>query len=226
MKFKKPQPKHILYISLIMMIVILTIIWINMPSQPPPIITITNPQNGQKYVSDKTSISLIFQKFLSDEEKSQINIITDPTVSLTISWPSNKKLLATPDNPLSSNTTYTITITYKDEPIHTFSFTTQFFSTEELNSQVRQQAQDDLIFGEAYSEFLQKYPWYRSLPINKDNYIIVYDFDEKAFRIRLKIKPETPTEKNEIVNQALTDLQEIGIDTKVANYEVLESVSE
>lgn len=223
MNLKKLQLKHALYILLLGIIILLVILLAKIPRRPSPTVIQTNPKNNQQYVSDTSSITIVLQKSLADEEKAQIGISSTPTIDLTTSWPSHRQLLAVPTTPFSADTSYTIAVTYKDALIHTFSFKTKFYSTEELRKQVWQQAEDDLIFGKAFAEFIQKYPWYRQLPIDNENYTIVYDFEKKAFRIRLKIQTKTPEEKDAIVKQALADLKEIGIDTKVANYDVLET---
>lgn len=87
---------------------------------------------------------------------------------------------------------------------------------EELKNLV----EGDLEYSKKVEIFKQKYPWYNKIPIERDSYTIVYDYDISSFRIRLKMKQTSPeSQRNEAVNKALKDISDIGGD--VTNYYIL-----
>jgi len=88
------------------------------------------------------------------------------------------------------------------------------FNLNELNSQESTQLiQDALKYGQALEKLNQTYPWYSKLPIETNEYRIIYDFDKKSFRIRL-LQPTSP----EIKQKALDALKNIGVDLTIFTY--------
>ena len=86
----------------------------------------------------------------------------------------------------------------------------------------KEQAQNEIIFNEAWDKLQKEYPWYKNLPIIKDGYTIVYDFDKKSFRIRLTSKNISSEERNVLVNSALDQLKKIKVDLKINTYYIIE----
>lgn len=76
---------------------------------------------------------------------------------------------------------------------------------------------NDLEFSRGLTDLHEKYPWYSKLPIENEDYRIIYDFDTNSFRIRLL------TESTEIIkNAALNNLKSIGVDITITSYYFLE----
>lgn len=72
----------------------------------------------------------------------------------------------------------------------------------------------DYIYAQATIDFIKKYPWYEKMPINTQEYLIVYDLDKSSFRIVLKMSPTSPeSQKNAAINSALQDIKSIGADS-------------
>ena len=79
-------------------------------------------------------------------------------------------------------------------------------SAEELEITVEGERQ----FNESVKTFAEKYPWYSSIPIDKEEYVIVYDFERGLFRIR--IKEGYAPNNQQTIQSALNDIKEIGAD--------------
>ncbi len=58
-------------------------------------------------------------------------------------------------------------------------------------------------YNAAITNLIEKYPWYRKIPIDRPDYFIVFDFNTNSFRIRFK----TP---NASLDQALQNIKNIG----------------
>jgi len=71
-------------------------------------------------------------------------------------------------------------------------------------------ANEDWEHAQYWKEIYSKYPWYSKLPIEKEDYRIIWDLEEESFRIRLKISENSPQEeKNILINQAVEDIENI-----------------
>ena len=138
----------------------------------------TSPKNRSENISDKTNILITFNKKLSENNKKDISIKMNPNEDFQITWNNNISEIIF-INPLKTNTEYLIKIFKKNNLIYEFTFKTTPFSTAQILEEGPKQSQDDLVFGEAYTKFLKEYPWYYKLPIDNDNYKIVYDFVKK-----------------------------------------------
>ncbi|MFC1700261.1 hypothetical protein ACFLZ4_01280 [Patescibacteria group bacterium] len=81
----------------------------------------------------------------------------------------------------------------------------------------------DLDFSEGVKTLHKDYPWYSKLPVDTEEYVIVFDLERKEFRIRLKV-PETSSQdiKDTTLNKAVSKLREItGQDFNNYTYYVL-----
>lgn len=69
---------------------------------------------------------------------------------------------------------------------------------------------NDFEYAKYWKDIYEEYPWYGKLPIEKEEYRLLWVLEEKSFRIRLKISENSPQEqKNKLINQALEDIQEL-----------------
>lgn len=190
-------------------------------TQTPYSVIKTSPDNDQKYVLDNTDLLITFNRNLNEEERSLLEITSTPEVELERVWESNSFLRLKPLENYKITTVYTIILTYKDIKIHTFSFTINPISTQQLDQQTPQLVEDALIVGEAQIKASQEYPWNRYLPIVREKYTIIFNFDKNAFRIRINVENPNPSERQSIINDALKDLEEIGVDTNKVKYYVI-----
>lgn len=174
----------------------------------------TFPFQGANYVLDDSTISFIFNQSLSDLEIASLTIMTEPKFDYETTFDKKIKLIIDPIYPLTTNTDHSISLFYEDELFFKLDFKTNPLTTEQINQGIEQQAEDDYYYAQTEAEFYQEYPWYQQLPIVTDEYTIVYDFSQKLFRVRLKDPNISDQEKVEVMNKALKDIQEIGIDVE------------
>jgi hypothetical protein len=76
--------------------------------------------------------------------------------------------------------------------------------------ELQQTIQGDSAFNNNVQTFTAKYPWYKEIPIETDKYFIVYDFEERAFRIR--VKEGIDINDPEVLKAALASIRNIGAD--------------
>jgi hypothetical protein len=71
----------------------------------------------------------------------------------------------------------------------------------------------DRDFAAALNEHVTNNPWYSEIPIEKEEYVIVYDFEHVSFRIRLKGQESSYTDemKDLYTESALKDIENLGI---------------
>ena len=213
-KLKKPQTKN-LPVPIIQ--VSPTIYFIKTPFN----VKETTPADKQNYVLDTTTIEITFDKELGEGEIVSIEVITEPKFEFEKIWQNNLTLKIKPINNLKPMTTYNITLTCNNSAFYLFSFTTNPYSTKELDEQSGQQLKDDLLFAKTELNYHKKYPWYSKLPIIREEYTIIYNFKKEAFRIRIKIENPSEDQKELIIQKALKDLENIGVDTKTITYYTL-----
>lgn len=79
-------------------------------------------------------------------------------------------------------------------------------------------ASDSFEYNQALIELIKKYPWYTKLPLETKDYRIIYDFEKNQFRIRIFNAQITTTQKQAVLNTALSSLSKIGVDTKKYSY--------
>lgn len=78
-------------------------------------------------------------------------------------------------------------------------------------------ASDSHNYNLEFDKLIAKYPWYPSLPLETNDYRVIFDFEKNQFRIR--ILNLTATNKQAIIETALSDMEKIGIDnTKFKHY--------
>jgi len=109
----------------------------------------------------------------------------------------------------------------KKQPPETKTPSEQTIPFSDIPLKDRQQTtEDDKAFNEALEKIHSQSPWLKQLPIKTNNYKIVYDFNKQAFRIHL-----LTTSTEEIKQQALQSLKDIGVDTQTQDYYFLEPTS-
>lgn len=184
-----------------------------------PSVAATNPQDGEENTLNFQRIIITFQQDLETGQQEEVLVEIQPLTNLNSQWTTNNVLQLVPTQPLEGKTTYTISINYRGETIYTFSFHTVSLSAQEAQEQSVQQIEDDLLYAKAQKEWYQDNPWYAGLPIVTDEFTIVYDVEEKSFRIRITLEDgATNAEINAAKQEALDDLEDIGADPNTQGY--------
>lgn len=182
----------------------------------PLVVVTTSPLNGQEGVGTSSIISVEFNRSPSSTEKVGLSFILVPETQTSLSW--KGKFLSVQPEVLLNNASYSFSVSYQGRILSELSFKTAVLSDEEVLKQMSEQATSDYEAGQVFQRFLKNYPWYQSLPIENSDYRIVYDFEEKKFRIRLKNPPADENAKNLLVKQALEELKKIGVKEPIQYY--------
>lgn len=204
------------YLSFSLLVVVGVLIAFLFTVRPAPLpqVESTAPQDQDIAVLDNSTIVINFSSPLTNKQQSKINISFSPPVDVRHKWNSPRQLQLFPVKPWPKNTLYVVNVNYDKKFLDIFSFKTNKYSTQELQEQGQQQAKDDVFFEQKMQEFRKQFPWYSGLPIVKDAYTVVYDFEKQAFRLRITKPNPSASEINQLKTDALRQLQNIGVDTK------------
>lgn len=186
------------------------------PKIEPLLITSTEPLSESVFVNEKAEVVLTTNRTIKTEEGSNINVIITPQTKTSIVYQENK-IRISPETTFSLGTDYEVEIKYKEESVYILNFSTNPFGLEQIEDEGNKQTEADLDFNEAYKSFLTDYPWYTKLPIDTFEYRIVYDFEEKSFRIRLKLEQEKDVQK-QAIKKGLDHLKSIGVEEPIDYY--------
>lgn len=177
------------------------------------------PKDKTVDMSPDKIVNIVFNRNLSDWEKSGVVIKVSPQTNIDSSW-AGKQLNIAAKGGFKTKTVYNIEVDYRFFKLSSFSFTTVDYTAEELRQQINQQYAGDRAFDQSFTGEINNNPWIMSLPIENSNYRIVYDYNEKSFRIRILVSVDS-TQKQKLINQALADLKKIGVTTTPIPYYVL-----
>jgi hypothetical protein len=101
----------------------------------------------------------------------------------------------------------------KKEKNTSSNFTKSTQTTEQtvvVERNVTENTLGDFLFAQNSKEFYRTHPWYRSLPIETQGYLILWDFNKEQFAIQLKIKEDaSPNEKGTLTSQAVQEIKNI-----------------
>ncbi len=205
-------------IIVISVVLIFVFVFFQIRILPPKIIT-TQPEDGSIHVSQETDISILFDKVLIERITEKISLGITPEESFEVHF-SEKSMIVSFKESLQPNALYTIVVKYNTKDIYRFSFQSTPFTDEIISKEGALQSVDDLIFNEAFENFIDNYPWYIHLPIENNQYHIVYDFERKSFRIRILVLALDPKQEEVLIENAIEDLKEIGL-VEPINYYVI-----
>ncbi|OGD52602.1 hypothetical protein A3J78_01215 [Candidatus Beckwithbacteria bacterium RBG_13_35_6] len=86
----------------------------------------------------------------------------------------------------------------------------------DLDQQIKNERIDDPLAGLEIVDYKNQNPWLYQLPITTDSYVIVYNWEKKAIRARLIIKPDTGMSYDDQVESLKKEVKEklttIGVD--------------
>jgi hypothetical protein len=80
----------------------------------------------------------------------------------------------------------------------------------DFNDEILGDVEDMVRVGEQQIEIEEEYPWYFDLPIDKDNYIILWDWEKEKFKIVLKADEDIPqSTRDALIRNATNDIEEL-----------------
>jgi len=203
----------------VFLLVFVVIVYFMVTARPRVGVVSSVPEDGGQEVSQTTDVFVNFDKEVSQATQEQIEIKISPEEEIEFIWLGDRVKVVPKEN-LDPGTTYTITVSFRGSEIFRFSFMTALFTQEQLAREGALQSQDDFEFGEAFKKFAEQYPFYLSLPIERTEYRIVYDFEENSFRIRLKVTPTDVEAERAIIERALEEIRKLGIKDPIPYYVV------
>ncbi|NIT03682.1 hypothetical protein GTO10_01995 [Candidatus Saccharibacteria bacterium] len=223
MKLEDISPRTITITAIILIVglIAMLIVGILLIREPElmPAVASTIPQDNEEGVLGILPLEITFQEELDGAVQSDVAVVINPETDSSATWSSANTLQVTIDQGLESATTYTVAVLYKQKEIYSFSFKTTDKAKEQIEEEARQQAADDFLVAEAEKDFYKTYPWYASIPIETNEYVIVYNFEKEAFRIRLTLGENAlGAEVEAAKNRALGDLEAIGVDLNEYSY--------
>ena len=71
---------------------------------------------------------------------------------------------------------------------------------------------DSYNYNQKFDKLITDYPWYPSLPLETSEYRVIFDFEKNQFRIRVLDSNLTGSTKQLVIDNALSDMEKIGID--------------
>ncbi len=174
-------------------------------------------------ISLNSNFTITFNQILDSSTKKKISFQVSPSFSTQEEWlENNYQYNISPSALLKENTQYTVTVFYKNKSIFSKQFLSSQFSLEEEAEHVKEQSQADIEFNEAIENLEKDFFWYKDIPIDNSEYTVVYDYDLKEFRIRLKIPENSSPEAIQTITQkALLSMENLGINPKDWGYYVL-----
>lgn len=191
------------------------------PDKPP---TVSGISPSYEFgIPENSNFSISFTQVLNDTTKDNLSFKVEPPISAKTFWlDNNYQYYIELEENLQTNTQYLVTVLYKNKSIFSHEYLTSAFTTEEQAQHIREQAQEDIKFNEALENMRKEFPWYNDIPIDNSQYTIVYDFDRKEFRIRLKVPENTDTEiVSNLTKKALSSMEAVNINPKEWGYYVL-----
>ncbi len=144
-----------------------------------------------------------FNKDLSAGEIAKITATVDTEVETKLIWES-PRILSVVLAPLKPDLKISLQILYNGRKIYQVDTTTTTSAQQNSQQEVLDQGKRDLEFGQIETALYAQKPFLTKLPINTSQFTIVYDFDKKSLRVRLK--NTNPTTKQ----AALEQIKKIG----------------
>lgn len=186
---------------------------------PAPTVISTTPKNESLYVEENSDLMVIFEEEVPEKIQDDIDVKSEPDAGFTLNWTSYTTLELIPTGNLQNDTTYNISILYKNELLKNINFRTNKYSKEDQKEHAREQSQLDHGFAQDLESVFKEMPWLEILPIKTSDFTAVYDFETSSIRIRLLIPAASPqSEITNLENEALERLTSAGLDTSSIPY--------
>lgn len=199
---------HLIYITLaivtVFVIFLAIILSFAQTYQSIPEISSITPANGSQNVNLNENIVIGFQKELTAKNQANFQLSLAPAVESQAEWTDNKTYTIQPISGLELKTPYTLNIKYKDKIIASSSFTTKTAENLTEAEQIEQQAIDDYQYQQELNRVYDNNLWLLQLPIDTNDYTIVYDFEKNHLRVRVKQK--ITADERIILQKQISDL--------------------
>lgn len=174
-------------------------------------------------ISEIANFEVTFARVLDESTKRKLSLRITPEVESKNFWSENNyQYYINTTEKLQLDTEYVVNVYYKNKKIYSKTYLTSKYSFEEQAEHAREQTQADIEFNKAISNLQKDFPWYNDIPIDNDQFTIVYDYDQTKFRIRLKIPENTDPEIiDNLTNKALAKMEELDINPSEWGYYIL-----
>lgn len=202
---------------IVILITLTIIVFLFLKRETPPQVVNTDPRDGEENILEIKQISINMNTNISDSTKENVSVSFTPDVQFDSTWLTNTYRII-PQNNLLNNTDYVVKVNYKNKEIYRFTFETSVFSQKDIKEYGAIQSQDDYVYGQALKNVVNEYPFYTSLPIKTQNYVIYYDFEQGEFAITLLVATENVDQKDEIIKDALENIRKIGVEDPILYY--------
>lgn len=188
----------------------------------PPVVTDITPAI-EFGVPENSSFTISFGTVLSQDTKNKLSFKVTPPIGAKTYWlENNYQYYFQLTELMENNSEHTIQVFYKNSEIFSHTFVTSEFSAEEQREHIREQSEADYEFGQAVDRLRTDLPWYDDIPIDNEQFTVMYDYDREEFRIRLKVPESTDAEiRQNLENKALSAMEAIDIDPAEWGYYVL-----
>jgi hypothetical protein len=182
-----------------------------------PTVINTSPDNGSSDVSETSQISINFDASIQEKSKTKIFVALKPQADFDSTWLANTYKII-PKTNLQNNQKYTVNVLFDNTKIYSFSFETEIFNSAVIQKYGSLQSQNDFVFGQVTKDLITKYPWYTSLPVKTNNYIVDYDFDKQEFVITFLVPIESSDQLNTLTSDVMQKLKGIGVKDPITYY--------
>ena len=188
----------------------------------PPVVSQISP-SIEFGIPENSNFTIAFTQVLNESTKKNLSFKVEPPINANTYWLANShQYYIETQGSLETNSKYTVSVFYKNKNIFSHTYQTSAFTIEEQREHIREQSQGDIDFNLAIENLKKDFFWYEDIPIDTDQYTIIYDYDEKKFRIRLKTSKNTDAEIIEnLTKKALSELESISVDPAEWGYYVL-----
>ncbi len=192
-------------------------------TQPSITITSAYPSPNSTNISLFPKIQVNFSRSLTETEKNTTSITILPDITGSTNWSSDNKILSLDlPKPLNPNQKYIAKLIYLGLT-HSWTFTTVPVEKATSQDQTKLQLQADQQVAEQRDQFIQKYPWFLSLPLEEKEYFVYFTTNQGDPHFIGKLYPQTSSSTSindqiaNMQNEIKTRLTNLGIDLSVYN---------
>ena len=174
------------------------------------------PALGALKISPFAKIGVVFSRDATLEDEKNISLTISPKSNNSVLWSSDKKsIYFTTNNPLALSTQYQVSLTVSGYKF-TWYFTTASGSELSQADQAKLQGMSDSRFSQSEQAFNNKYPWYKKLPPENNDYFILFNNTTNTFFIYIYPKTNSAIPQSaqitSLENEATQELKNIGVD--------------
>lgn len=196
------RSKYFITILVSAIVVIIMVFFLKNHDRVPSLVSV-NPASGFSKLSVIKPITLVFNQDVSPKD---ILVTSNPPAEFNIvNGVSAYHLLLSPVKPLIQNTPYTITISYKNQPLHTLSYKTEETQTDyELIDQIK-------------GEIARDYPLADKIPYETASFKVVYS---APLTLEIRLKNSTLSQ-DAAISQVKSWVSSNGVDVENHKYVVV-----